>query len=567
MIGCLIFPLLVIIAFFIGFRTFSKSMPSATTIYSDSWLLINPSGLVSDYNEIPYSNFLNLGSASVEDICRNIGLAADDSRIQGIILRPRFAQISYSGISEINQALIAFKKSGKPVYAYGDMLSQKDYLLAISADEVYLEPSASAGIALDGVSAGITFYKEMFDKLGVKMHVLQTGDYKGAGEPYTQTSLRPGTLQNYRRALGARYELILDKIAVQRDLSPAAVKAIFEYRDDFFISPTYALEAGLVDSLLNRDEFFSQYGISTRQLVAVNDYHSSKYARSKAEKIAVVYLSGSIAPGKSNSYGLDTSINAAKLERMLETISKDKSIKSVVVRINSGGGSALESELIYQKLMKLRETLPVVISMGGAAASGGYYISCASDYIVADEYTITGSIGVVMLIPEAEGLSRKIGLRNQNIGFGKFSGSYDFFNKTDPAFLQSLARNSDSVYREFKSRILSTRKITAEDLEAIAQGKIWSASDALSYGLIDEIGGLQTALNKAQELGGIGDYQVLNLPAKLNWMELVRGSSPGKLYSSIKSLKNMQDPSQIESFLKNQFQTREWLFLMPIETD
>ena len=567
LIGCLIFPILVIIAFFIGFRAFSSSIPSTSVVSRDSWLLINPSGPITDYSEIPHSNFMNLGSLSVQDICQKIEQAADDHRISGIVLRPRWAQISYAGIAEIKRSIARYKQSGKPVYAYGDMLSQKDYLLALCADELILEPSASAGIALDGVNVTITFYKELLDKLGVKMHVLQTGDFKGAGEPYTQTSLRAGTLQNYRMALGKRYDLIINKIADRRELSPERVKTIFEHRDDYFISPKYAIEAGLVDVLLNRDEFYTRFNIDTDRLVPVKDYQAGKVPRLNLNKIAVVYLSGSIAPGANSSFGYDTNISASKLDRIIQSIKRDPKIKAVVVRVNSGGGSALESELIYQKLMKLRASMPVVISMGGAAASGGYYISCASDYIVADEYTITGSIGVVMMIPEAEGLGRKIGIRNQAISYGKFAAAYDPFSKTSPTFLQSLSRNSESVYREFKDRILSTRKMSPEELETIAQGKIWSAEDALNHGLIDQIGGLDVALDKAKELSNLDDYQIVTLPGKINWVELISGANPAKVLSTISSIKKTPDLKDIENSLEKAIPTNEWLYLMPIEID
>ncbi|MDZ4120918.1 MAG: signal peptide peptidase SppA, partial [Candidatus Cloacimonadaceae bacterium] len=276
---------------------------------------------------------------------------------------------------------------------------------------------------------------------------------------------------------------------------------------------------------------------------------------------------GSIAPAVERAYGYNTNINAAKVQRVIDAIDKDKSIKAVVLRINSGGGSALESELIYQKLDILKARVPVVVSMGGAAASGGYYISCSSDYIVADEFTITGSIGVVMLIPEAEVLSRKIGIKNQHITFGKFASSYDVISKTDPEFLASLKRNSDAVYTEFKSRVEASREMEPGHLESIAQGQIWSAEAALENGLIDSIGTLQTAIAKAASLSGVVSYRRVNLPAKISWIEAFSGLSSSRI-SSLKSLVDFHaNPANIKNLLRDQFPTLEWLYQTPMEVN
>lgn len=565
LVGCIVFPILVFIAFVIGFRSVASNWSSSPIVAPNSWLLVNPSASVGDYSEVQSSEFFPLGSLSVEEMVRKIDAAARDSKIDGIVLRPRMIAVSYSGLVELSLALARFKESGKPIIAYGDMMNQRDYLLAMSADSIYLEPSAAAGLTLEGTGASITFYKGLLDKLGIKMHVLQSGAFKGAGEPYTQNSLKSGTLENYRRALLYRYEKLIADISEARKLDTEAVKAIFEQRDDYFISPSDALKMGLVDELLNRDELFAQRKISDKQLVKVESYSAAQYLK-KRDKVAVVYLSGSIAPEVSGSFGYDTNISAAKVQKIIEAIKADANIKAVVFRINSGGGSALESELIYQKMMQLRSSMPVVVSMGGAAASGGYYISCASDYIIADEYTITGSIGVVMMFPEAQGLSRKIGIQNQFVGYGKFAGSFDLLSATDPAFLQSLQRNSDSVYKEFKARILATRKIEPEKLEEVAQGKIWSSTDALEHGLIDEVGSLQVAVAKAAELAGIQYPGTVSLPSQKHWMELLKTKS---LFGAISGLlrKDMMNPEVMQEQILRRFQAAEWLYLMPIEVN
>ncbi|MDZ4122414.1 MAG: S49 family peptidase, partial [Candidatus Cloacimonadaceae bacterium] len=292
LIGCLIFPLLVALAFFIGYRSVSKSMPATKIIPDGSWLVISPTGIIPEYSEIRQTNIFNLSTDSVEEICAKILAAKEDRKIKGLILRPRFAQISYAGISELGDAITDFKSSGKRVIAFGDMIGQRDYMISTLADEIYMEPSASAGIMLEGVNASITFYKEMFDKLGIKMHVLQTGDFKGFGEPFSQTSLSPGTLENYKKALGKRYDLIISFIANNRNLANAAVKSIFEERPDYFLSSQQALDAKLVDGLVGREKLFSTLGISEKQMISLSGYQSSYATPGKKDKIAVVYLEG-----------------------------------------------------------------------------------------------------------------------------------------------------------------------------------------------------------------------------------------------------------------------------------
>jgi protease-4 len=205
--------------------------------------------------------------------------------------------------------------------------------------------------------------------------------------------------------------------------------------------------------------------------------------------------------------------------------------------------------------------------MGGVAASGGYYISSASNYIIADEYTITGSIGVIMMIPDGEGLGRKIGVRNQNISFGKYAGAFDLFSKPDPEFLNSLQRNSTAVYTEFKARVADNRKYTDAEIEAIAQGQIWSAADAKTNRLIDEIGGLNSAIAKAASLAKIKDYQTVNFPEPISLWDAIRKSgSWSRALSSMKKI-NILTPAQIQEYIDHSIITNEWLYMMPFKMD
>ena len=235
--GCLIFVVAFIATFILGFIvTFGVNGTKVAKIPSDAWLYVNPNAALADYNEMEELRFVNVSAPGVQEICDKIKAAAKDDRIKGMLIEPRMVMTNYPSLAEMTLAIKTFQKSGKPVIAFGDNFTQGDYLLASSASKIYMEPSASAGLALQGVSANMLFYKEMLDKLGIKMHILQSGAYKGAGEPYSQTELSKGTRENIDAALQDIYNQLLAVVAQNRKLETAKVKAIFEMREDFMLS-------------------------------------------------------------------------------------------------------------------------------------------------------------------------------------------------------------------------------------------------------------------------------------------------------------------------------------------
>lgn len=564
--GCIVFPLILVIGFFVGFISSFKegAGPSPKKVPSDAWLLLNPSAMIPDYNEMQPVRWFGSGMISVEETVSKIMSAATDSRIKGMFIEPSYIQTNYPALTEIGKAINVFKKSGKPVVAYGEMFSQADYLLASYADEIFMEPSASAGLILEGVSANLMFYKELFDKLGIKMQIMQSGEYKGAGEPYSQTSLSPGTKSNIDAVLKDRYSLLLTGLAERRKLSIEDINKIFEDRSDYFISAKTAKEMKLIDFPMGRDSTLARLELNNDRLISIADYSGSK-PKAQKDKIAVVYLNGQITPGSSSDLTGQSGISADKVRKTIELITKDKSIKATILRINSPGGSALESEKIYQQLMQLRQSMPVVVSMGGVAASGGYYISCASDYIVADEATITGSIGVIMMLPETEGLGKKIGIRSQTLKHGKFAGAFSVFESFDPALIESLKRSSTATYDEFKARVISARNYQSSSIDSVAEGRIFSAKAAKRNRLIDEIGTLDTAIAKACVLAGISDYSTVSYPAKTSWLEALKNSDMLKVRNAI--LKSKDPGAMLEDHLRQLPTTGEWHYLMPYKLD
>ncbi len=563
--GCIFLPVVIVVAFIIGFvSTFGNRTFSTPKVPSDAWLRLNPSALVNDYNEMEQMRFFGSVNASSQDICDKVRAAAKDDRIKGMLIEPNFIQINYPALNEIGYAIQDFKKAGKPVVAFGDYLTQGDYLLCSYADQIYMEPSASAGLLLEGVSAHLMFYKDMLDKLGIKMHILQSGAYKGAGEPYSQTQLSPGTRDNIDKALLERYRILKTAVAERRKLDLSEVTRFFEERDDFFVSAAKAKEWKLIDFPMGRDAMLEKLKLDDDKLLDLADYHPSP-AKKSGDKVAVVYLTGEISPDTGTEFGGQGMISAAKVKKIINSIKDDKNIKAVVLRINSPGGSALESELIYQQLFRLKKDYPIVVSMGGVAASGGYYISCSADYLMASEATITGSIGVIGMIPETVGLGKKLGLNTQTLKHGKFAGAFNMFQSFDPALIESMRRSSSGTYQEFKSRVIAARKYEPGSIDSVAEGRVFSAAAAKQNRLIDEIGDLQAAITKAAYMANLKTYSVSFLPKQATFWEALKETDLNHFKTRIQML---NDPSaQLENALKQIPASGEWQYLMPYKLD
>ena len=558
LIGCLVFPIVLIIVFALSFSLAYKKLGVSVSVPPNAWLVLDLSGSVADYSELSAPSFIDQTSNSSRELVDKITAAARDKRIQGILIRPTAVQINMPNLSEIGKALDEFKKSKKPVLAYGEALGQGDYLLAAYADSIWINASASGGIMLDGVSANILFYKEALQKLGIKMHVMQEGDFKGAGEPFTRTDLSPGTKENLEKVLKSRYDMILAQIASRRKLKPEQVMKIYEEREELFITGDKAVSFGLVDKLGSLGAFKEHYNITEDNALRIKDYKPS-IRKAKAENIAVINLIGDI---KASGEYTQNSISLSKLERSLKDLEADKSIKAVVLRVNSPGGSALESELIYQRLMELKKKYPLVVWMGGTAASGGYYISCAADYIMADPACVTGSIGVIMAVPETKELGDKLGLRNQTLRYGKYAGAIELFDTYQPTVLDALKQSSSAVYTEFKQRVSDSRKIPMDEIPALAEGRVFSAEDALKLKLIDAIGNQDDAIKKAATLAKIKDYGVVHYPYKVSFVEMLKEHGFVNTISKM-VLRNATPEEMISEHLEEHFDPNEWLYRCP----
>jgi len=523
-LGCLTSVIIIIIMIFSVFRMIGSmgrefNKPAAEKIIDGSWLRMNLSGAIIDYNEYednPFAGLLSADTNSVFEIVHKINKAAQDDKIKGILLEPKFVSCGYANLHEIMTALENFKTTGKEVHAYLDLGLNKDYFLATAASKIYLNPSASAGIFLTGVGGGILFYKDFFDKIGVEVKVIHAGKYKGAGETFSRTNLSEPVRKNLDSLFSNLYDTILSKIAVNRGLDFTSLFEVYENRDELFINQGKALEYGLIDELSFKEDLYNELGIKKKNLVSFSKYKMPGFKKSESN-IAVVFAQGGIVM-QSQGFG-SVDITASELNTILDKIEKDNGIKGVVIRVNSPGGSALVSEIIHAKIKKLRKVKPVVISMGNVAASGGYYISAESDYIYADPFTVTGSIGVVAMLMNISDLTDKLGIYEEDISKGKFANALSTYSKLDESIVKSFQVSIRETYNEFKQRVADGRGISLEEVEAVAQGQVWSTEAAAQKKLVDETGMLNDAINKAVELSSVDEFTIEYFPKQKNFFE------------------------------------------------
>ena len=472
----------------------------------------------------PFQSIKGDDLLGLHEIVATIENAKNDSRIKGIFLDMEMPSFSgYATVKSLRDALVSFKKSGKFIIAHSKFYMQSDYYLASVADKVYANP---VGIfEVRGMVAEVPFYKNLLDKLGVKMQIYYAGKFKGATEPYRLTQLSTENKFQYRELLNDFYTSFLKDVATSRKLSPSQVADIVgNYKAD---SPENAKIHGLVDEVIYRqdvmDIFRKKLGFKENEkipFVSLAGYHKANAPSknySADDKIAVIYAEGTIADGKSTP----GNIGDLSYIKDIEKVSGDDRVKAVVLRVNSPGGSALASENIWYALKKLKKTgKPLVVSMGNYAASGGYYIACLADSILAEENTVTGSIGVFRIIPSVGGLLEdKVGVTFDTVKTGKYSQGLTVFFDIGEDEGRIMQKQVDFMYETFLKRVSDGRKISRNAVDAIAQGRVWSGSDAIPIGLVDKIGNLQDAIKVAAKMSKSTDYRITEYPQVKNSVE------------------------------------------------
>jgi protease IV len=487
-------------------------------------LVIAPEGaLVEQYRSDPLTRALaesgggGTGEVQLRDVLRALEAAKQDDRIERVLLRTdRLTFSGYASMREIADALAELRAAGKQVVAFGEYFGQQQYLLAAQADEVYLDPEG--GMILEGLSGYRQYYREaLADKLSVDMHLFKVGEYKSAAEPFILDGASPESKEADLYWMNDIWQRHVADIAKARGLTPEAVNAEIESLPAGIEAAQgdlarYALDHGYVDGLKTFEEveqLLVERGVADddadggfRQ-IAMRDFlaHVEPRATDRRAQVAVVVAEGGITGGDQPP----GTIGGESTSALLREAREDEHVKAVVLRVDSGGGEVFASEQIRREVDALKaEGKPVVVSMGDVAASGGYWISMNADRIYADASTITGSIGIFALVPTFPRTLEKIGVRTDGVGTTRFAGAFDLSRELQPEAGQAIQAIIDRGYRNFIGKVGDARGRSSEEIDTVARGRVWSGTQALDRGLVDELGGLRTAIAKAAELAELG---------------------------------------------------------------
>ncbi len=508
----LLFFIIVGIAGIISIATSSDSEPQ---IADHSVLLLNFEEPLSDRPDLQI-DFASLSAAytpGIRKITQSIKAAARDERIEGIVLSPGMLVAGMATVEEIRTALKEFKKSGKFIIAYADYYSQKSYYLSSVADKIYLMPEGI--LQFSGLSAQVAYFKSMLDKIGVEPEVIRYGKFKSAVEPFMGNEMSEANRQQISQYLNSLWGTMLSAISRNRNIP---VDSLTKYADQLEVfTAGDALDKNLVDALKYKDELLKE--LKENKISSENFVKLATYAQVQKNdeenithnhSIAVIYAEGSIVPGE----GEDDEIGSKTLSEAIRKARKDKEVKAIVLRINSPGGSSLASEVIWRETVLAQKQKPFIVSMGDVAASGGYYIACCADTIVAEANTITGSIGVFALLFNAQELMKDAGVSIHAVNTNTYS---DFGNpgRKMTSFERNVMQNSvNKTYETFVNRVSKGRKMNFEAVDKIGQGRVWTGKDAQNIGLVDVLGSLEDALHIAAKKAGLKDYGIKTFPEK-----------------------------------------------------
>lgn len=564
---------------FIGFIGAIASL-SEKTVYvkENSILTLQLNGEILDrasdnpLDNIDFLSMSNRKTTGLNKIISSIHYAAQDERIKGIYLDLTDIQGNYGALAftqEIRTALEKFKESGKFIYSYSNLgYSQKGYYLASIADKIYVNPETP--LLLTGISSSISFYKETLEKLGIQPEIVKVGKFKAAVEPFIATEMSEPNREQVKRYLDSSWGAIVDGIAASRKIPADTINAIAN-RFDFYSAQQF-VDYGFFDATVYEDQMLDilkeRCKLSQTErlnLVTLKDYQTIVTPITYSDNnIAVVYAQGEIgATQKSDAIGPELAVSIRKARQ-------DSTIKAIVLRVNSPGGSALISDIIWRETVLAAQTKPLIVSMANVAASGGYYISCAADTIVAEPTTLTGSIGIFGMFFSGEKLIKdKIGIHTDVVKTNDHSDFGGSFPLPLPISSRPLTRYEKNVlqnyvnqgYDTFLSRVMAGRGLTRDKLDAIAQGRVWTGEDAQKIGLVDVLGGLDDAIRIAAQKAGIEEYNLREYPVMKNpleeFLEEISGNirmrliqtELGPLYTTWQQLKNVKENQGLQARL------------------
>jgi len=523
------------------------------------------------FESFDFSTMQPAKSFGLNEILENIYKAKKDENIEGIYLQLTDLQTGIATITEIRNALLDFKESGKFIISYANYYSQKTYFLASVSDKIYLNPEGS--LEMVGLSAQLMFFKNAFDKFGIKPMIIRHGKFKSAVEPYMLDKMSEANREQFETFMGSIWNTMLKGISKERHIN---VDKLNEIADNLLVKNAKStVKLKLIDSLKYYDEVETLLKIESKikenkkiKFVSLSKYDRVPKKRNKNEKglakdkVAVIYASGEIVMG----YGGDNNIGGESLAKTIRKVRNKKNIKAVVLRINSPGGSALASELIWREIVLTKKEKPVIVSFGDVAASGGYYIACAADTIVASPNTITGSIGVFgVMFNIKKLLNDRIGITIDKVNTNKHSDIGSQFKDLETEERAYIQQMIEDIYSTFVNHVAEGRRMTFEEVDAIGQGRVWSGKNAIKNGLVDKTGGLNDAIKIAVEKAKLDRYRVVNYPkqkdpfqkimdelknAKINYIksELGELKSFYEMYQSLSNMKGIQArlPLEIE---------------------
>lgn len=511
------------------------------------------SGTIGEFFKGVFSD-AQAGELHLKAVLDSIKAAGEDDRISTLFLYGSLKHEGYGSnfvtLAEVRAAIRGFSEQGKPVVAYLAAPSLPDYYLVSAADSVYLNPVGF--LSLNGLSANLMFLGDAFEKYGIGIQTFISGRYKSGAEPFMRNNMSPENREQLELVLEGMWTTILEDIGEGRNLEVGELQALADRHG--ILQPEQAVEFGLVDEARYFDEVLKELSGrngNDKKEDSISQTPVALYAHRVAAKtsggglrgedvLAVVYLEGEIVDGE----GEFDQVGANRFSRALRKLREDKKVKAVVLRVNSPGGSAMASEVIEREVRLLGESKPVVVSMGGYAASGGYWVSAQADTIFAESATVTGSIGVLGLFPNIEELAKRHGITFDGVKTSKFAELLSISRPKTAEELGLLQELTDEIYRQFVAKVGEGRGLSRERVKEIAQGRIWTGTDALKVGLVDKIGGLSAAVREAAELADLsGSWVVFEYPSKLDFSERVAktfASPPLPLLSYLHGLPSSQ---------------------------
>ena len=575
-IGLFAFGLIMTILGFICIIGMIASSNSKPTLKDNAVMVLKLQGQIEDRSEdnwlgeLTGEQFNNLG---MNKILSSIRKAKDEEKVKGIYLETGILESDYATLQEIRNALADFKKSGKWIIAYGDALSQGGYYLASVANKVYVNPEGN--VDWHGIASQPQYIKDVAAKFGVHFTVVKVGKYKSYTETYTEDKMSDANREQVSRYIGGLWQQMLADVSKSRNISKDSLN---RYADGLMVfDDTQLLKSRkMVDGFCYYDEIRDvvkrQLGLKADKTINQVDYNDVDMAIDDSnlmgEEIAVYYCQGSIVRMETPSiYGSEQQIVSTKVIKDLQELADNSQVKAVVLRINSGGGDAYASEQIWRAVKELNKKKPVVVSMGGMAASGAYYMSMGAQYIMAQPTTLTGSIGIFGALPDFSDLmTKKLGFKYDEVKTNRNS-AYASAGMSRPWSAEEITTMQNYVnrgYNLFRKRVAEGRKMSTEQVEKIAQGRVWLGTDAKNIKLIDGFGGLSDAIDKAAELAHLSSYQAVEYPALAGWMEQLMDMAGGNkgtyldeqlrlalgdLYQPFIMIRNMKEKEPIQAAL------------------